>query len=333
MHHKYVVRDAQSVWTGSTNWTRTRGVARRTSSSRSSRPPSPARTSRTSASSGRRPTWRGRAGVSAQPGTRRRHQGPRLVLARLRPRARAQALARHRACEAPRTDRVAGHHVGPDPRHARRERRRGEGRHGRRRGPDADQEVLHQWAANEHASWKIAALHRRSRRRLHGKLSTPYRPGRCTTTCTRRWSSPTTSSSWGATTSPTPARSTPRTCWRSRRRAGRGGRAFVDEVRAQYPRIELPVVTRIDRRKLRGALDAAPQVERDTEVAGEEREPAAPDFLARCRPARCVHRERPSTVQPQLVLGQREELEQRIAVPRRAVAQPGSLARAARPAT
>ena len=65
MHHKYVVRDAESVWTGSTNWTTDSWTLQENVIVRSTRPASRPSTRATSRSSGRRAT-------STAPATRSR---------------------------------------------------------------------------------------------------------------------------------------------------------------------------------------------------------------------------------------------------------------------
>ena len=110
MHHKYVVRDRASVWTGSANWTddswsREENVIAVVDS------PELATPSRsTSSSSGRGERRGGRAGRAAA-GPGRRDRGPAVVLPRLRRRALAPDREGDRPGEAPRADLLAGDHA------------------------------------------------------------------------------------------------------------------------------------------------------------------------------------------------------------------------------
>ena len=78
-------------------------------------------------------------------------------------------------------------------------------------------EVFHQWATNGVSAWKIPLLHTIAdrRRRSPASCRPRGRPSRCTTSCTRRSSSPTTSPSSARSTSRARASGTPRTCSRS----------------------------------------------------------------------------------------------------------------------
>ena len=136
-------------------------------------------------------------------------------------------------------DRVARADLGPDPRHARRgreraplRRRRRDRRDPGRRGVPPVGDERRQRLEDPAAAHGAHAVRRsRASRRPGG------RPSRCTTSCTRRSSWPTTSRSSARSTSRAPASGTPRTCSRSTTRpiADRLA-AFVDEVRARYPR-------------------------------------------------------------------------------------------------
>ena len=103
-------------------------------------------------------------------------------------------------------------------------------------------EVFHQWATNGVSAWKIPLLqHGADARRRSPASSRPAgRPSRCTTSCTRRSSWRTTSLSSGRSTSRARASATPRTCSRStirpspiasRRSSTRCGRATRERRR------------------------------------------------------------------------------------------------------
>ena len=218
MHHKYVVRDGEAVWTGSTNWTadswtREENVDPHRRVAPSSRPAS----RRTSSSSGRGAT----SSRAARSTPRRSRSTGRASGAWFCP-GRGEQLA-HRIAKAigtataPRSDRLAGHQLGADPRHARAGRLGRQGRPRRRRRPHADPRGAPPVAAERKRALEGAAspdgAHPRA---LLGQAFDARTPrARCTTTCTRRSPSPTTSSSSGASTSRTPASRTPRTCSRS----------------------------------------------------------------------------------------------------------------------
>ena len=131
---------------------------------------------------------------------RRRHRGAGLVHARVRRRALPPGREVPRPGAAADPDRVAGADLGPDPRHARRgreraplRRRRRDRRDAGRRGVppvgDERRQRLEDPAA-AHGAHRGAVL--RASRRPGG------RPSRCTTSCTRRSSSPTTSTFVGS---------------------------------------------------------------------------------------------------------------------------------------
>ena len=126
MHHKFVVRDELDVWTGSTNWTddswsRQENIIVRVLGARAARACVPARVRRTLVEAGRR-GLRARAAAAREGRSRR---GEAVV----HPGARRGALPPHREARRQGTradpDRLAGPHVGPDPRHARRGGERG----------------------------------------------------------------------------------------------------------------------------------------------------------------------------------------------------------------
>ena len=103
-------------------------------------------------------------------------------------------------------------------------------------------EVLRQWHLNGNAAWKEPLLRTAlTRAPFSGKHSTPVlRPARCTTTCTPRSRSPTTSSSSGASTSPTPGELNAENVLE----IADAGLAdllagFVDGIRARYPGIDV----------------------------------------------------------------------------------------------
>ena len=180
MHHKYVVRDRDAVWSGSTNWTddswtreenvivvvESTGVAIRFQDDFAQ-------------------LWKKRkvsASGKVRDGSdpRRRRAGADVVLAETRREARASDRRPDRRRRAPRSRCVAGDHVGADPRNARRGRRGREGRPGRRRRTRRrSHEVLGQWRANGNVTWKMPSLKfLLDRATFSGKRSTPYAPGR-----------------------------------------------------------------------------------------------------------------------------------------------------------
>ena len=188
MHHKYVVRDQASVWTGSTNWTgdswtREENVIVTVDS----------------------PELAARYGVDfEQLWTRRdvQHSGkvdtsPLLVSdtsvrAVVLPGPRRAARAPHREGDrhgdAPRAHRVTRHLVGPDPRHARAGRLGRKGRRRRRRRPDAGARGAPSMARErQRRRGRSRCSGRRSRRRRSRASTRPRTgPAPSTTTCTRR---------------------------------------------------------------------------------------------------------------------------------------------------
>jgi phosphatidylserine/phosphatidylglycerophosphate/cardiolipin synthase-like enzyme len=178
MHHKYVVRDGASVWTGSTNWTedswhREENVIVTIDSPAVAAaylkdfeqlwtttdvektgdvPPNPIRVGDT------------RVRVWFSPG-----YGSAL----------AHRLS-HAIGRAKRRIRIASPVITSGPILGTLAEVAADGRVDLAGVVDATQidEVLHQWAANGHASWKIPALHRAlTSAPFSGKRSTPYRPG------------------------------------------------------------------------------------------------------------------------------------------------------------
>ena len=186
MHHKYVVRDGESVWTGSMNWTTDSWTLQENVVVTAEGAPSSPRSSRrTSRSCGASATWT------------RPHQDPRRW--RLRPRdaclvhagPRRGALAPDRPgdrpCARARADRVAGDHgraVLGTLAEVTAERRvdlRGVVDH-----TQMDQ-VVYQWRTNGHSAWKVPILASvLANADFKGKLSTSGRRRRPTTSCTRR---------------------------------------------------------------------------------------------------------------------------------------------------
>ena len=182
MHHKYVVRDATAVWTGSANWTadswtRQENVRRRSSSRAALAGRLSPRTSRScgsaATSSAQRPGRARRrstseAGGPARPGSPP-GTGPQL----------SQAIATAIGCApAAGADRLAGDHLGADPRDPGRARRRGGvDIAGVIDEPQTDA-VYGQWATNGTSAWKIPLLAKTlSLLPFSGKRSTPWGPG------------------------------------------------------------------------------------------------------------------------------------------------------------
>ena len=210
MHHKYVVRDRDAVWTGSTNWTddswtreenvivivASTGVAIRFQEDFAQ-------------------LWKKRE-VAAS-GQRARRDPIRVGDAPVRtwfsPK-RGEKLA-HRIAHAigargaARPRRVAGDHLGPDPRNARRGGRGRQGRPRRRRRRDADRtRCSSQWRLNGNVTWKAPSLKfLLERADFTGKRSTPYAPGAVHDYMHAKVTRlPTTRSSSAASTCRTPAR-------------------------------------------------------------------------------------------------------------------------------
>ena len=142
MHHKFVVRDRASVWTGSTNWTdeswsREENVIVTIDSEKVA----------TSYALAFEELWDKqdvmRSGfVEPRHGARGRRQGAGLVLPRLRRCARAPDREGVRPGEAAHPDLLPGADLRPDPGHAVPDRLRGQGRPRRLRRPDAGRRGL-----------------------------------------------------------------------------------------------------------------------------------------------------------------------------------------------
>ena len=255
MHHKFVVRDNEAVWTGSMNWTddswsRQENVVLTVAS------PELAHAFTLDFEE----LWRD--GDVEQSG----FVEPRPVVVdglRVRPwftpgfARRADRAAREEdRARREGADLLAGDHLGAGACDARPADRGRERRHrglpghdaGRRRDPPVagGRERLVEAAA--------AAAGTRRRRSRASAPSPGCRRGACTTSCTRRSWSPTTLSSSGRSTSRTRARRTPRTCSSSRIRSWPVRlSAYVDEVRARYP----PAGSQVDSRLSPGDRAAA----------------------------------------------------------------------------
>ena len=176
MHHKYVVRDAASVWTGSTNWTADSWTREENVIVTVDSPTVAARyrddfeqlwTTRIVAHSGKVDTAPVEGGIA------------RLVLPGPRREARAPDREGDRLGPAPRPDRLAGDQLGADPRDARAGRVRRQGRPRRRRRRHADR----RGARSSGTRTGTRSGRRRScgrsltRAPFSGKVTTPYAPG------------------------------------------------------------------------------------------------------------------------------------------------------------
>ena len=174
---------------------------------------------------------------------RARDRGARLVHAGVRRRALAPGGEVPRPGAAADPDRLTGAHLGPDPRHARRDRERAPLRRRRRDRRDAGRRGVPPVGDERRQRLEdpAPAHGARPRHRSPASRRSPGRRSRSTTSCTPRSSSPTTSRSWARSTSRARASGTPRTCSRSTtRRSPTGWPTFVDEVRARYPRTTPP---------------------------------------------------------------------------------------------
>ncbi len=142
-------------------------------------------------------------------------------------------------------------------------------------------EVLRQWEANGHATWKIPALHRAlTSAPFSGKRSTPYRPGSVHDYMHAKMVIADDVLFVGSYNLSHSGEMNAENVLEIED-AGLAERAaaFVDVVRARYPAVALGPQSSIVGH-LRRAVEAAPQVESDTDVAGEEREVAATVLLA-----------------------------------------------------
>ena len=150
MHHKFVVRDTTDVWSGSTNWTDDSWSRQENVIVRMLDAPALARAFTLNLDelweTGQRRAHRPGRAAARHP--RARDRSARLVHARVRRRAFAPGGKVPRPGAAADQDRVAGPHVRPDPRHARRDRERAPLRRRRRDRRDAGRQVFHQWATN-----------------------------------------------------------------------------------------------------------------------------------------------------------------------------------------
>ena len=180
MHHKYVVRDGASVWTGSTNWTddswsREENVIVGRSTRRSSRMPSRS----TSSSSGRRASSRSPARSSRGRSQVGRDRGAAVVLPRLRRRALTPDREGDRPRQAAGPDLLAGDH-----------RRARSWRRWRRCSPTArstsparstrrrSRRCTTSGARRASRSWKLPLLQQViASGHFAGKRSTPWGPG------------------------------------------------------------------------------------------------------------------------------------------------------------
>jgi len=174
MHHKYVIRDDQSVWTGSTNWTDDSWTREENVIAIAALPALAARftedfeqlwTSREVEKSGR---------VPSDP-----VDGVRPWFCPGRGEALAHRIA-HALGEARRRIRIASPVITSGPILGTLAELVSDGRADLAGVVDATQmrEVLHQWHENGNASWKIPSLYRvLERADFTGKESTPYQPG------------------------------------------------------------------------------------------------------------------------------------------------------------
>ena len=175
MHHKYIVRDASSVWTGSTNWTADSWTREEnvilTVDSPAAREPA---TSRISSSSGRRATSRrsGRVDTAPVDGMRAWFcpgRGEKLAH-RI---AKAIGAARRRV-------RIASPVISSAPILATLAQMASDGKVDIAGVVDATQvsEVFEQWRENGNVDWKGPLLRTAlTRAPFSGKVTTPYAPG------------------------------------------------------------------------------------------------------------------------------------------------------------
>ena len=179
MHHKYVIRDAESLWTGSMNWTADSWTREENVIVTVDSPELAARygvdfeqlwTRRDVQKSGK---------VDTAPAARGRKGRASLVLPWPRRQARPSDREGDRHGHAPDPDRLARDQLGADPRHARPggHRRQGRPRRASSTAPRSS-EVLYQWKLNGNAAWKEPLLRTAlTRAPFTGKHSTPYGPG------------------------------------------------------------------------------------------------------------------------------------------------------------
>ena len=192
MHHKYVVRDREAVWTGLGQLDdRLVDPAGERARSRSTSEPLGARLRgqlRRALGAPRRRAQRPRRAATRRARRRGRGRAPgsRPATARSCSQAIAAAIGAARAAG---PDRLAGDHLGADPRHPGRARPARHARH--RRGRSTSRRPTPSSASgptNGARAWKIPLLARTLQLlAFSGKPSTPWRPGDASTTsCTPR---------------------------------------------------------------------------------------------------------------------------------------------------
>ena len=132
MHHKYVVRDGDAVWTGSTNWTDD-SWTRQENVIVTVRSPKIAYAYTLTFDQLWETGQVANTGSDPRPAAGERCAGARMVLSRARRSALSPGRQAHREGTRAGADRFAGAHLGPDPRHARRGLERAALRRPRRR--------------------------------------------------------------------------------------------------------------------------------------------------------------------------------------------------------
>ena len=188
MHHKYVVRDRKSVWTGSTNWTddswsrQENVIVTVDSAELAARFREELRRALVDRASSRR------AALSTRTRSTWWAPGSALVHARSRRGALAADRDRDRLRPAPGSDLLSGPQRGADSRDAGAAglRRAASTSPGASTGPRS-RAWIHEWHRNGNFTWKLPLLERVLTGQFSGKPSTPYGSGHaCTTSCTRR---------------------------------------------------------------------------------------------------------------------------------------------------
>ena len=237
MHHKYVVRDGESVWTGSTNWTEDSWSRQENVIVLAESRELAARFTENFDELWDTGVVERSGFVAPRPGRCRDAPGATVVHAGKRRGSVAPDREGNRTGAPARAHRLAGDHGGTGALDARGEDLRRRAGHRRLRRPaPGSRRHLPVAAERQRLVEAAAARARYAGAVLRASRRHPGARERCTTSCTRRSRSPTTPSSRAASTCRGRASSTRRTCSSSRtpeladRLAG-----YIDEVRARYP--------------------------------------------------------------------------------------------------